>query len=222
MHSAILVLGGVGFLVGFRHAFEPDHLAAVAPLSTRHGWRGASTLGVAWGLGHSASIALVALVIALLGIRVPAKFFRAAELGVAALLVALGVSTLVAEARRHMTSRGPAHRRAHLAEQPHSHAGRRTAWGALSFGVVHGLAGSGAVMVLLVAAARNVGQQMAYLLVFGVGTIVGMSAVSLTTGALSGFASARSARVATVMRVGAASASVIAGTLLGASTLQPT
>lgn len=223
MNQAFLALGGVGFLVGFRHAFEPDHLAAVVTLASRDDWRSASRLGVAWGVGHTASVGLVALLIAALGVRVPDAFFRLAELGVAALLIALGASALLSEARRHRAAGGTAHQRAHhnahTHAHPHSHGGVRNARSALWFGIAHGLAGSGAVMVLIVAAARTVGQQVAYLIVFGIGTIAGMSAVSLLGGALTGAASARSRHLAVTVRVGAAAASVVAGTWLGASIL---
>jgi sulfite exporter TauE/SafE len=219
MTHAVFALIGIGFLVGFRHAFEPDHLAAVSTLASRHGWRTASGLGVAWGFGHTASVGLVAVLITALGIRVPAAFFRSAEFGVAILLVTLGVSTLVIEARRHRRQQGPAHQDAHVHRHPHSHANLRTARSAFGFGIAHGLAGSGAVMVLIVAAASTMAQQIVYLVVFGVGTILGMSVVSVLTGAVSGLASARSQRVGLAIRLGAACASTVVGVWLGAGVL---
>lgn len=223
MNQAIFALGGVGFLVGFRHAFEPDHLAAVVTLASRDNWRSASRLGIAWGAGHTASVGFVALIITVLGIRVPDSFFRLAELVVAVLLIVLGATALLAEARRHRAARDTAlqlaHHDAHTHAHPHSHANIRNARGALWFGIAHGLAGSGAVMVLIVAAARTVGQQVAYLLVFGIGTVAGMSAVSLVGGALTGIATAQSRNLSAMVRVGAAAASVVAGVWLGAGVL---
>lgn len=224
MSHAIFALIGVGFLVGFRHAFEPDHLAAVSTLASRHGWRGASGLGVAWGCGHTVSVGMVALCISLLGIRVPEAFFRIAELGVALLLVILGVSALLIEARRHRKQQSTAHVSAHAHRLPHSHphtdTNLRTASGAFGFGVAHGLAGSGAVMVLIVAVASSASQQLLYLLVFGLGTILGMSVVSMMTGAVSGLASARNRHAGLAIRLGAACASTIAGVWLGAGVLR--
>lgn len=222
MNLGLLSIVGVGFLVGFRHAFEPDHLAAVTTLATRHrGLSHAARLGVAWGAGHTASVALVAVVLILLGVHVPEAFFRTAELGVATLLVVLGVSTLVAEARRHRRALGAPHAHAHAAHAPHSHdPAIRTVARSLWFGVAHGMAGSGAVVVLLVAAASSREAQFGYLLAFGVGTVAGMSIVSLLTGAVSGLAAARSASLARTIRVGAGLASAIVGVLLGWSVVQ--
>ncbi len=220
MTHAIFALIGIGFLVGFRHAFEPDHLAAVSTLASRHGWRTASGLGVAWGIGHTASLGVVALCISVLGIRVPATFFRTAELGVAALLIVLGVSTLAVEARRHRRRQGPAHEVAHAHAHPHSHQNLRSARGAFGFGIAHGLAGSGAVMVLIVAAASSASEQLVYLVVFGVGTILGMSLVSIMTGAVAGLASSLSQQIGLAIRVGAACASTVVGVWLGAGVVR--
>lgn len=222
MNLAILTFVGVGFLVGFRHAFEPDHLAAVTTLATRdRGLGHAARLGIAWGVGHTLSVAAVAVVLILLGVHVPPQFYRTAEMGVAVLLVTLGVSTLLAEARRHREGLGLPHAHAHAAHLPHSHdPSIRTVSKSLWFGVAHGMAGSGAVIVLLVAAASSVQAQFGYLAAFGLGTIAGMSMISLLTGAVSGLASARSERVARYIRIGAAIASSLVGVLLGWNTFR--
>lgn len=217
MFLGILTIVGVGFLVGFRHAFEPDHLAAVTTLATRHrGLAHAARLGVAWGVGHTASVALVSLALIVLGIHVPESFYRTAELGVALLLIALGVSSLVAEARRHRRELGEPHAHAHDAHLPHSHdPGIRTVARSLWFGVAHGMAGSGAVIVLMVAAASTREAQLGYLAAFGLGTVAGMSVVSLLTGAVAGAAAARNLVYARRIRIGAAIASAVVGVMLG-------
>lgn len=208
MIDILLPATAAGFVVGFRHAFEPDHLAAVTTLATREaGWWRGMRLGVVWGVGHTVSIALVALVLVVLGIGIPERFFAAAELGVAALLVALGVWTLWHERRRPESAPDAAPTRV------------RTASGALSFGVVHGLAGSGAVIVLLVAASNDRAVQAGYLAAFGIGTVLGMSLASLLAGAATGFAAARNRTAAQAIRVGAALLSIVAGLLLGSSLL---
>ncbi|MCC6319460.1 MAG: hypothetical protein IT361_17445 [Gemmatimonadaceae bacterium] len=221
MSFALLSVVGVGFLVGFRHAFEPDHLAAVTTLATRGGGlRQAARLGVAWGMGHTLSVGVVAAILVGLGVRVPERFHAVAELAVALLLSLLGVSSLWREAARHRESLGSAHATAHRARDPHVHPAHvRSASRALAFGIAHGLAGSGAVIVLLVAAATTVETQLTYLAAFGLGTIAGMTGVSLLTGVVTG-AVARSHRGAAVsLRVGAALASTMAGAWLGWSTL---
>ncbi len=217
MNAGILSFVGIGFLLGFRHAFEPDHLAAVTTLAARdRGWSHAARLGVAWGTGHTASIGLVAIALIVLGVHVPDAFYRTAEMGVAALLILLGVSTLRAEARRHRAALGAPHAAAHRTQAAHAHdPSIRSVARSLWFGVAHGLAGSGAVVVLLVAAASTVRGQLGYLAAFGIGTVVGMSIVSLLTGAVSAMAAARNVRVAQHIRVGAALASSVVGVMLG-------
>ena len=195
MTGVLLPALGIGFVVGFRHAFEPDHLAAVTTLATREGGMShAARLGVAWGVGHTLSVAIVAVALIILGIRVPERFYSTAELAVAALLITLGAGSLVVEARRHRRALGAPHQHAHTHHHSHAHQAEvRTATRALGFGLAHGLAGSGAVVVLLVAASRDVREQFAYLLTFGVGTIAGMSLVSFLTGSATGALTRRSA-----------------------------
>src|SRR5947208_16890647 len=106
MAPSIVAVLAIGGLLGFRHAFEPDHLAAVSTLATRPAarlWR-AARLGLIWGLGHTVTVRAVALLIIALGVRLPNRFWPAAELLVGALLILLGgmgISPYV---------RGPCHR----------------------------------------------------------------------------------------------------------------
>ena len=221
MTFGFLAFVGIGFLVGFRHAFEPDHLAAVSMFATRErGWRSSAALGLAWGAGHTAAVAAVTVLIVVLGIKVPPSFYATFELLVAAMLIALGVSTLWAEARRHRAKLGDAHAAAHHAHVKHVHPEKiRNARGAFGFGIAHGLAGSGAVIVLLVAATASVRAQFGYLAAFGIGTIGGMSVVSLLVSGLAGLAIAKSQHYAMSIRVVAATASLVVGVLLGWSVL---
>jgi len=194
----------IGFVVGFRHAFEPDHLAAVTTLATREeAWTRAARLGVVWGVGHTLSIGLVATLLIVMGVGIPERFFATAELGVAVMLVLLGGWALLLERRRRDTTPVAV----------------RTATGALGFGVVHGLAGSGAVIVLLIAASSRVFVQAGYLAAFGVGTVLGMSLASLMAGAAAGMASRRSEQTARSIRIGAAVLSIVVGLVLGVEVL---
>lgn len=226
MIDMLLPAAGIGFVVGFRHAFEPDHLAAVTTLATReHGLTRTARLGVAWGVGHTFSVAIVASALIVLGVHVPERFYHTAELGVAALLITLGVGSLLIEARRHRAAFGGTHATAHAHHaahaHPHLHAPTiRTPWRALGFGIAHGLAGSGAVVVLLVAASTRLAEQVSYLAAFGVGTMAGMSLVSWLTGAAAGAVSRRHANAATWVRVAAACVSVVVGVSLGAGVIR--
>ncbi len=213
----LLSLGGAGFVLGFRHAFEPDHLAAVSTLATRQGgWRDAARLGVAWGLGHTLTVGLAVLLLALLDLRLPAAFHLSAELGVAMLLVVLGGSTLWAYRKRrdraaHAHSHGSVHR-----PDPTALRDARQSFG---FGLAHGLAGSGSILVLLAATAATQGERLASFLPFGLGTVGGMLLVSLLVSRVSGAAAGRGPRWAASLRLAAALASIAVGLWLGWGTL---
>lgn len=227
MAPSIVAVVAIGGLLGLRHAFEPDHLAAVSTLATRPGGRrlwSAARLGLIWGVGHTVTVGAVALLIIALGVRLPDRFWPAAELLVAALLVFLGATVIW----RYVRGRWHMHAHTHVATSPHfhlhshaadpshghSHAivdGRRS----LGFGIAHGLAGSGAIAALLVAAAPDAASRVAYFAAFGAGTIVGMLGVSLTLSMLVRLAAERGARWATILHFGAAVGSVVAGIVLG-------
>jgi ABC-type nickel/cobalt efflux system permease component RcnA len=225
MTPSIVALSGIGLLLGFRHAFEPDHLAAVSTLATRQGsLLGACRLGLAWALGHTASVGAVVLVIMVGGLHLPARFSPAADLLVAVLLVGLGLSVLLryARGRWHMhahTHDGGGsphlHLHSHAQDPSHAHAHPRLdARRSLGFGLLHGLAGSAAILLLLVAAAPTRAAQLAYFAAFGAGTMIGMLLVSLSLAGIVRVASRRRAGWATALHVGAAVASVLVGVVL--------
>ncbi|HZE93584.1 MAG TPA: hypothetical protein VEZ49_02670 [Gemmatimonadales bacterium] len=215
----------IGGLLGLRHAFEPDHLAAVSTLATRPTARlwSAARLGLVWGLGHTVTVGIFALLIIVLGVQLPARFWPAAELLVAGLLILLGAVVIW----RYVRGRWHMHAHAHTAAAPHFHFHSHAvdpshghshavvdARRSLGFGIAHGLAGSGAIAALLVAAAPDTTTRIAYFAAFGAGTIVGMLGVSLTLSVLVRLAAGRGARWATMLHVGAAVGSVVAGIVL--------
>lgn len=225
MSPNLLPIMGISLLLGVRHAFEPDHLAAVSTLASRPGARfwSAGRLGLIWGLGHTVTIGAVALLIVALGIQLPAALWPAAELLVATLLILLGALVIwrYARGRWHMHAHGHTdapphfHLHSHASDSTHSHAHATVdARRSLGFGVAHGLAGSGAIAALLVAVAPDATSRLAYFAAFGAGTIIGMLGVSLTLSLLVRLAAGRGARWATILHVGAAVGSVAAGVVL--------
>jgi len=186
-------------LVGARHAFEPDHLAAVSTLvtssrsgppghrSSRFGGfaeaRRASVLGLVWGIGHT--IALLAVGIALVAIdgALPARVGAAFELAVAAMLVVLGARAVVQGVRNPSGANAPSARHRHGGIEhvhpgagEHVHVGARAiAWRPLTVGIVHGLAGSGALTALAFAELPTSSARVLYMIVFGIGSIAGMA-----------------------------------------------
>jgi len=226
MTPSIVAVLAIGGLLGLRHAFEPDHLAAVSTLATRPGGKrlwSAARLGLIWGLGHTVTVGAVALLVLVLGVQLPARLWPAAELVVAGLLILLG--TLVIwryvrgrwhmHAHTHSAAAPHLHLHSHAADPSHEHAhaivGARRS---LGFGIAHGLAGSGAIAALLVAAVPDTMSRLVYFAAFSAGTIVGMLGVSLTLSVLVRLAAERGARWATILHVGAAIGSVVAGVAL--------
>ena len=180
----------LGLLVGLRHAFEPDHLTAMATLvtETRDVRRGAA-LGALWGLGHTISLVVVGAVLIALGSVLPTRVAIAFELAVSGVLILLGVRAVARAWREGLIgpTRPHAHGgRGHVHPGPdqHVHLGRWTlAWRPLAVGLVHGLAGSGALTALVFAQLPSTAERIAYISVFGIGSIVGMAAASAFVGA---------------------------------------
>ena len=225
MNTSFFALAGLGLLLGFRHAFEPDHLAAVSTLATRQGkLLDACRLGVAWAVGHSLSVGVVVGAIMLFGLQLPRRLWPAADFLVGLLLIGLGASVIVRYVRGrwhlhvHAHDGGPhlhLHSHAHDAAHAHAHP-QGDARRSLGFGLLHGLAGSAAILVLLVAAAPTRTAQLTYFLAFAAGTMLGMLLVSFSLAGLVRLASGRGARWATVLHLGSATVSVVVGLLLAA------
>src|SRR6058998_1012307 len=191
MHTSFFALAGLGLLLGFRHAFEPDHLAAVSTLATRQGkLLDACRLGVAWAVGHSLSVGVVVGAIMLFGLQLPRRLWPAADFLVGLLLIGLGASVLVRYVRGrwhlhvHAHDGGPhlhLHSHAHDAAHAHAHP-QGDARRSLGFGLLHGLAGSAAILVLLVAAAPTRATQLAYFVSVAAGTMIDAHSVGLARG----------------------------------------
>lgn len=177
----------LGLLLGMRHALEPDHLAAVSTLVGAPGRRSGAALGAAWGLGHAATLLGVGCVLAALQVRLPRSLADGFEALVGVMLVVLGMRAL-ARARR---AQAPDHHH-HVAPAP----ARPVLSQPVLLGLVHGLAGSGALAALVLAEMPTPSLRVAYMVVFGAGSILGMA---LLTG-LAGWPLARLGRSARFMR----------------------
>jgi nitrile hydratase accessory protein len=208
---------GFGALLGMRHAVEPDHLAAITTLMT--GARSstkAAMLGACWGLGHTLTLLTTGALLVLLQAEMPALAARVFEGGVVLLLVGFGIRAIRLSAGRGIL--GPTHSHGALAQAPAS-PDRWTLARPLVVGAVHGLAGTGALMALVVTTLPSAAAQLGYLLLFGVGSTVGMAALS----GLLGWPIARLGAhhvVARAFSLAAGSASVALGLSLGLSVLR--
>jgi high-affinity nickel-transport protein len=179
----------LGLLVGTRHAFEPDHLAAVSTLVTdTRSPRNATLLGLLWGLGHTIALLAVGLALVLAGGLLPTRIGNAFELAVAAMLVLLGARAIV-RGLRNTEGHAGLHRHggvahAHAGAHDHVHVGHRAlAWRPLTIGIIHGLAGSGALTALAFAKLPTTTARIVYMLLFGIGSIAGMTLATGIAGA---------------------------------------
>ncbi len=168
-----------------RHALEPDHLAAVSTLVARErGSARAAFLGACWGLGHTAALLAVGLVLVVLRAELPAGVADLFEFFVAVMLVALGVRALVLAWRQGHSGPPHAHHHGHVAHThagvpAHVHIGHWTlARRPLLVGMVHGLAGSGALTALVLTTMPSTMARITYMALFGLGSTAGMAALS--------------------------------------------
>jgi len=185
-YSAIL---GFGFLLGVRHALDADHLAAVSTvLAERPSFRSSSAVGLWWGIGHTLTLLLVGSIVLAWGLPIPERFELFAEFGVGILLIVLGATLALKLYRerwhihRHDHDGEPhAHFHSHQREDDHRH----RHWMAdslrpLCIGMAHGLAGSAALMLVILTTTQDLGRGLLSIAVFGVGSIVGMMAIGVT------------------------------------------
>ena len=182
----------LGFVIGMGHALESDHLAAVSSLLAKKGNRRAVIArGAFWGLGHTLSLFAICSLVVLLGLTISSTVQAGLEFVVGVMIVALGAQTLwqLHRDRSHFhihNHGGDPHFHVHShagetvphAKAVHDHSHRRTNLKALAVGVVHGAAGSGALLVMTVSATQSIGQALAYFAIFGLGSMAGMAALS--------------------------------------------
>jgi hypothetical protein len=181
----LIASSSLGSLLGMRHALEPDHLAAVSTLVTgeRSTWR-AALLGACWGIGHTGALLAVGVVLVVLRAEMPAGLADLFELFVAFMLIALGLRAIYQSARQGASGPVRAHHHgrtihAHHAAAAHIHIGTWTlARRPLLVGAVHGLAGSGALTALVLTTLPSTWARIAYLGLFGLGSTLGMAALS--------------------------------------------
>lgn len=227
----LLTIVAIGFLLGMRHATDPDHVIAVSTIVSReHNIRRSALIGAAWGVGHTLTILAVGSAIILFRITLPPRLGLAMELAVGIMLIVLGLKNirgmiassadrLAPAAGGELDQETPRYHShgdyVHLHPHPHSHGHphdpQHTPVAALDHwfqryrqyqlfrplivGLIHGMAGSAAVALLVLSTISNLHWAVAYLLVFGLGTILGMMLITLTIGTTFAYGQRRFARI---------------------------
>ncbi|HEV8714245.1 MAG TPA: urease accessory protein UreH [Candidatus Binatia bacterium] len=182
---------GLGLLLGLKHAFDSDHLIAVSTIVTRERspWR-SLWVGLFWGIGHTFTLLMVGLMVLGLKRQIPPPIGLSLECLVGFVLIGLGLSTLYdcwrkrIHAHSHVHAGAPhTHFHTHADSPAHQHPHPvRLGLKPILIGMVHGLAGSAALMLLVLAAIPSQALGVVYIAIFGCGSVIGMGLISLLMG----------------------------------------
>ena len=191
---SLLAILFLGFILGVRHATDADHVVAVTTIvSQQKSVRAAGLIGAMWGVGHTITILVVGGAIILFSLVIPPRLGLGMEFSVALMLILLGAINLTGAAK---LVEGVAHAHPHGDTKP---AGPRLPplqlARSLAIGVVHGLAGSAAVALLVLTTIRDARWALLYLVLFGVGTVAGMMLLTSLISIPFAYAADRFARV---------------------------
>ncbi|WP_284035810.1 sulfite exporter TauE/SafE family protein [Neobacillus sp. 114] len=183
MEVSFLSVLALGFVLGIKHAIEPDHVIAVSTIASQSKKLFRSSLaGVFWGIGHTATLFIIGIIIILMKGEIPEKWAMSLEFLVGIMLVYLGVSTILSFRNIHVHQHNhdeEEHKHVHShnfsGKHVHKHKHKNVSYlKSTVIGLIHGLAGSGAMVLLTMSTVNSVWEAAIYILIFGVGTIIGM------------------------------------------------
>lgn len=184
----------LGFILGIKHAFEPDHVIAISTIVTdQKNPLKAALVGTFWGLGHTTTLFITGVLVLLLKLSIPEKVSLTFEFFVGVMLIILGARAI---------QRGKVILHTHKHEKHHT---------SFLIGTVHGLAGSGALMLLVLTTIPSLSQGLYYILLFGLGSVVGMSAMSFLLGLPFLFSTAKFPQIEKYLRLVAGTLSIFFG-----------
>ena len=183
-----------GLMIGLVHAFDADHISAVSTqllkisngssnskkFYLRNLTTSASLKGALWGMGHTSSIMLIALLIAGLSLNIPDNFFVSAEIIVGLMLIVLGIFTFT---NKSIFKHTHSHKHSdndisHAHDHTHNENNHKHGHKAYLIGCIHGLAGSGSLVALTASAMNGFDMMIYFLILFGIGSIIGMGVAS--------------------------------------------
>ena len=188
---------GLGLAVGLEHAFEPDHVAAVSTQiskskSSKKSARQifiesitkSSILGAIWGAGHTTTLVFMGLLVYALAITIQDQVFSGLEFGVGLMLIFLGITTILNRKIKFKHKHPHQHQDGtiHIDEHDHADKNHKHRHKSYVIGLVHGLAGSGSLVVLTAATLDNVGLVLGFIVIFGIGSMIGMTIVGSLLG----------------------------------------
>jgi ABC-type nickel/cobalt efflux system permease component RcnA len=182
MEASLLSILALGFVLGIKHAIEPDHVIAVSTIASQSKKLLRSSLaGVFWGIGHTATLFIIGVILILMKGEIPEKWAMSLEFLVGIMLVYLGITTILSFKNVHVHEHehdGEKHKHFHShthsgehEHKPHQHVSYLKS---VFIGLIHGLAGSGAMVVLTMSTVKSTWEGASYILIFGAGTVIGM------------------------------------------------
>jgi ABC-type nickel/cobalt efflux system permease component RcnA len=191
-----LAVWTIGLVFGLKHATEVDHVVAISTIVSQHkNVLRSALVGALWGAGHTASLLVIGVVVLSLRVTIPERVSGWLQFAVALMIIALGISALWRVTRKnskvhlHKHSHdGLSHTHVHFHEAEtnhkpsvpaaHSHAVSRVGWKPVLIGMMHGLAGSAALTLLILTQIGSFWIGFLYLVIFGIGSTVGMLLMS--------------------------------------------
>jgi ABC-type nickel/cobalt efflux system permease component RcnA len=224
-NAGALSILGLGFILGLKHALDADHLVAVSTIvSERKGFWSSSIVGALWGLGHTASLLIVGLIVIAFNFQIPEKIATAMEFCVALMLIILGINVLWNVITKKLTvhvhthdhhDHTHVHPHIHDAAEVHEHNGihhhyKKVGKKPFFVGMVHGMAGSAALMLIVLASISSRPLALMYIAIFGIGSVGGMFLMSALIGLPFTFTS-KHERLNTIVRTTAGIISVVFG-----------
>jgi len=229
--SQLLALAAFGFLLGMRHATDADHVVAVTTILNRSQRLLDTTLvGALWGLGHTITVVIVGMLIIVFNVVIPPPVGLAMEFAVALMLIALGILNLtgsLTSVTERLTPPAPIHAHDHAhggTSHGHLHGhgtqdglaglGRYQLIRPVVVGLVHGLAGSAAVALLVLTTIQDTGTALAYLVIFCIGVAAGMAVLTTVIGLPFMLSRTRSAQINRWLTIGSGVLSLAFGLLL--------
>ncbi|MDR7080147.1 sulfite exporter TauE/SafE [Neobacillus niacini] len=171
MEVTLFSVLALGFILGIRHALEPDHMIAVSTIASQSKklWQ-ASLAGVFWGIGHTATLFIIGLIFIMMKNDIPEKWSLTLEFLVGIMLVYLGIAAMFSIRKKHDHSHHHKHENLPLLTKVKKGTYNKS----LFIGFIHGIAGSGAMVLLTMSTVHSVWQGALYIIVFGLGTVIGM------------------------------------------------
>ena len=219
----ILTVLALGFILGMKHALDADHVVAVSSIVAKNrSLLSSSIIGAFWGIGHTTTLFLMGFLILTLKITIPAQVALLMEMAVGVMLVFIGgvvAAGLIKERldyhlhQHDGQSHVHVHKHTYVEPHQHQHAIRR-GYRSMAIGMVHGLAGGAALMLLVVSSIQSVMEGLLYVVIFGAGSVVGMMIISTLISLPFVYTAFHFTRLNRAITVFASMASIVLGTAI--------